>query len=375
MEKTLYVLFAFTISFVLGIFVIPRIIIISKKKHLFDILNDRKVHTNKISRLGGVSFFPCAMFAFSLMLGLRYYNGLGVPIPMEGALLLEFLLISSAMFAIYFIGLADDLVGVGYKIKFVVQIFAAIMIILAGLGITNLEGFLFIYQLPLVLSILLTIGAIVLTINAFNLIDGIDGLCSGSSALILTLLGSWYLYMELYVYASLAFSFSGIVLIFFVYNTMVRRLKIFMGDTGSLTLGLMIVFLGLKFIHTDTESYPYTQEIESPLAIFVSLIFVPVFDATRVFFNRIIKGLSPFHPDKTHVHHKLLQMNYSHLQSTAILILAQLFFVIFTIILSEVLHLNINIVIFADITLAILVNMMINRRIAYLSQNRRKSNK
>lgn len=370
MEKTLYVLFAFTLSFVLGVFVIPRIIIISKKKHLFDILNDRKVHTNDISRLGGVSFFPCAMFAFSLMLGLRYYNGLGVPIPMEGDLLMEFLLISSAMFAIYFIGLADDLVGVGYKIKFVVQIFAAIMMLLAGLGVTNLEGFLFINQLPLLISILLTIVAVVLTINAFNLIDGIDGLCSGSSALVLTLLGSWYLYMELYVYASLAFSFSGIVLIFFVYNTMVRRLKIFMGDTGSLTLGLVIVFLGLKFIHTDTASYPYVYEIVSPLAIFVAMIFVPVFDATRVFFNRIMKGLSPFHPDKTHIHHKLLEMNYSHLQSTAILILAQLFFVIFTIILSEVLRLNINIVIFADITLATLVNMMINRRIAILSQTR-----
>jgi len=360
---------AFLVSVILSWFAIPRIVVISKMKRLFDKPDDRKSHIDPIPRLGGITFFPIAMFSFALILGLRYYYGYELPLAMEGIMLTEFFFIISGMFMIFFIGLGDDLVGVSYRYKFMVQITGAVTLVYAGLTVTDFYGLFGIYAIPEWLGIAITILFAVYVVNAFNLIDGVDGLCSGTSTIILSLLGCWYIYMELYVYAMFAFSMVGVVLVFFQYNVLGRRLKIFMGDTGSLTLGYLIVFMVLKFLKVNTSSYPDVYHIHSPLAIFAGLLFVPMFDTLRVFISRVTRGKSPFEPDQTHVHHKLLKMGFSHLQSTVILLVAQIFFIALNIVLGEIVQLNINFIILIDLVLGAGFNFMMNRMISSRSNS------
>lgn len=363
-----FVLLTLLISAVIGYIAIPRIVIIAKTKRLFDQPSQRKVHTAAIPRLGGISFFPGAMFSFAFVLGLRYYLGFDLELAREGNLIVEFLFMISGMLMLFFIGLTDDIVGVNFRTKFLVQIYAGVALVLAGLGINNFEGFLGITQIPFWLGGLFTTVVVVFAINAFNLIDGVDGLCSGTGAIILTALGAWYIALGEYVYAMFAFGMVGVVVVFFQYNVRGKRLKVFMGDTGSLTLGYMIIFLGLKFISIKTSSYPEIYHPHSQIALLFGLLFVPVFDTFRVFVSRISRGKSPFYPDKNHIHHKLLSLGFTHLQNTSILLGAQCGFFLLTILLSEVFRWNVNIVIAVLVALAVTINILINKRIAKIQK-------
>ncbi len=359
MMYVLFVILTFAISAAIGWFAIPRIVIIAKIKRLFDEPNARKVHQGAIPRLGGLSFFPAALFSFAFVLGLRYYYGFDIPLGMQIELLTEFLFVVAGMLILYFVGMADDLIGVGYRNKFVAQFFAGVCLVLAGGTVFDLQGLFGIHRLPFVLDALLTVVVAILTVNAFNLIDGVDGLCSGLGTIILTSLGLFFIYYRLFVYAMFAFGMVGVLIAFFQYNVLGTRLKVFMGDTGSLTLGYMIVFLGLKFINIENATL-ITLGVDSTLAILIGLLFVPVFDTCRVFVSRVSKGRSPFFPDKNHVHHKLLQLNRSHLQSTGILLLLEVGFVLLNFVLAELFGLGVTWVLLVDVALGMGGNVMLN---------------
>lgn len=362
MMYVLFVILTFAISAAIGWFAIPRIVIIAKIKRLFDEPNSRKVHKGAIPRLGGLSFFPAALFSFAFVLGLRYYYGYDVALDLQIELLTEFLFVVAGMLILYFVGMVDDLIGVGYRNKFVAQIFAGVCLVFAGVTVFDLQGLFGVHRLPFALDALLTIVIVALTVNAFNLIDGVDGLCSGLGMIILSTLGILFIYYGLFVYAMFAFGMVGVLIAFFQYNVLGTRLKVFMGDTGSLTLGYMIAFLGLKFANLESTTYLNTG-LHSSLSILLGLLFVPVFDTCRVFVSRISWGRSPFYPDKNHVHHKLLQLNRTHLQSTGILLLMELFFILFNAVLSQLFGLGINWVLLIDILLGVGANMMLNRLI------------
>ncbi|MEG0467250.1 MAG: MraY family glycosyltransferase [Mucinivorans sp.] len=374
MSLLYFTLLTFFISAAIGYLAIPRIVVIAKVKRLFDQPDARKVHSGSIPRLGGISFFPGAMFSFAFVLGLRYYLGYELSLAREGNLMVEFLFMISGMLMLFFIGLTDDLVGVGYRTKFIVQVYAGTALLLSGLGIDSLQGFLGVVDLPIWISGFLTVLVVVFVINAFNLIDGVDGLCSGLGAIILTVLGAWYIVLGEFVYSMFAFGMVGVVVVFFQYNIRGNRMKIFMGDTGSLTLGYMIIFLGLKFISIDTNTYPDAYQIHSSIALLFGLMFVPVFDTFRVFISRISRGKSPFYPDKTHIHHKLLAMGFTHLQNTAILLITEVAIFGLTIVMSEVLEFNVNIVIVVLCAIGVFANMMINKRIAKISLSKQDKN-
>lgn len=363
MMYVLFVILTFAISAAIGWFAIPRIVIIAKIKRLFDEPNSRKVHKGAVPRLGGLSFFPAALFSFAFVLGLRYYYGYDIALDLQVELLTEFLFVMAGMLILYFVGMADDLIGVGYRNKFVAQIFAGVCLVFAGVTVFDLQGLFGVHRLPFTLDALLTIVVVVLTVNAFNLIDGVDGLCSGLGTIILSALGILFIYYGLFVYAMFAFGMVGVLIAFFQYNVLGTRLKVFMGDTGSLTLGYMIVFLGLKFANLENTTYLNTG-LHSSLSILLGLLFVPVFDTCRVFVSRISRGRSPFYPDKNHVHHKLLQLNRTHLQSTGILLLMEIFFILFNLALSQLCGLGINWVLLIDIVLGVGVNVTLNRLIA-----------
>lgn len=354
-----FVLLTFIISIVIGWLAIPRIVIIAKAKRLFDSHDARKVHAGSIPRLGGLSFFPGAMLAFSMVLGLRYYLGFLLPLDIERVFLPELMFFNAGMFLLFFVGLADDLVGVSFRGKFVAQIFAASLLTLGGLTINSLDGLFGVWDMSIVVAAVVTVLFIVFAINSFNLIDGVDGLCSGTSTIVLTALGSWFMYLGDYVYAMLAFSMVGVVIVFFLYNVLGSRLKIFMGDTGSLTLGYMIVFLGLKFLDFSSVNYPEIVALKSPIALLAGLVFLPLFDTLRVFVGRISKGHSPFHPDKTHIHHKLLRLGLTHLQSTASLLFVTIFYFGLNIVLSQFAALSFMWVLVIDFAVAIFGDVFI----------------
>ena len=252
MELKIFVILTFVISALSGWLTIPKIILISKKKKLFDELSARKSHHGNVPRLGGVSFFPSFLFSVTLLLGMCYYQGLTVAAsPVEAAAFKELFFVIAGGTLLFFVGLADDLSGLSYKPKFVAQILVGVLLIYGGVGIENLGGLFGLYHIPSSVGWVLTVLVTVLLVNAYNLIDGIDGLCSGLALLALGAFGGWFCWNHLYVYGMMAMGIAGVVSVFFFYNVLGRRMKIFMGDTGSLTLGFLIAFFGLKFYNLN----------------------------------------------------------------------------------------------------------------------------
>ena len=378
MELTLLVIATFLLSAAAGWLTIPRIVMISKKKKLFDELSARKSHTGAVPRLGGVSFLPAFLFSFSLAVGLRYMLGLDVAAPHEMAIPREFMfLVSGAtvLFCVgladdlagvgyrikflaqllFCVGLADDLAGVGYRIKFLAQLLSAALLLCSGVWIDNLDGLFGLHHVPTAVGALLTVLVVVLLTNAYNLIDGIDGLCSGLSILALFTFGVWFLTHHIYVYAMMSMAMGGVVTIFFFYNVMGRRMKIFMGDTGSLLLGFVIAFLGLKFYDLNINGEFY--RIDAAPAVFLGIVFIPAFDTVRVFCVRMAAGLSPFYPDRRHIHHKLLRIGLTHLQGTLVIVVLQACFILLNFLLRNV---NINLLFGINLVLGVLLIQGLN---------------
>lgn len=321
-------IFSFSVlvlSAFLSFLVIPRLVFVSVKRRLFDVPNSRSSHTRAVPRLGGIIFLPCMMFSFAFVLGIRELLGIGVATELRESLLLEMLFLMCGLTVIYAIGVLDDLRGVSFRKKFAAQILAALFFLFGGIYIDNLHGIFGIYELPLGISYLLTIFITVLIINAINLIDGIDGLASGLSSVALAVYGFWFFSVELYAYAMLAFSLLGSVMIFFMYNVFGRRMKLFMGDTGSLILGYCLAFFAIRFCQLNAT--PEFGVVGAPIVAF-STLFIPIFDVFRVFIVRIKHGKSPFLPDKNHIHHKLLAVGMSHRQAMLSLLIASFMFII-----------------------------------------------
>lgn len=323
---SLYCLLTLLISGFIAYLSIPRIVFVSTKKKLFDTPNERSSHTRAIPRLGGVTFFPGLLFSFAFILGLRELFGAGVAFEYRENVLHESLFMICGLILMYGMGILDDLRGVGFKKKFFGQIICATLMMMGGVYLDNLQGIFGIYQLPMPVAWVLTAFLTVLIINAINLIDGIDGLASGLSSVALTVYAFWYLSVGLYTYSMFAFGLLGSVLVFFFFNVFGKRMKLFMGDTGSLIIGFCMAFLSIKFCQIN-ESGTYGL-IGAPVLAF-SIIFIPIFDVFRVFIVRMRHGKSPFRPDKNHIHHKLLSVGLSHRQAMVLLLISAFGFIVF----------------------------------------------
>ena len=217
----LLILLAFTISALMSMIIIPRILVVALKKRLFDIPDSRKVHKEAIPRLGGLSFAPSILFSLSFVSALycaEYMHGQQIPLWLLTHTLSEFYLLVCGVILLYLAGLKDDLVGMRYTKKFMVQLVAALLLPLSGLWINNLYGLFGIHELASWIGIPLTILVIVFITNAINLIDGIDGLASGLTGSALLVLGSLFLINGMWIYALLSFATLGVLVPFFYYN-------------------------------------------------------------------------------------------------------------------------------------------------------------
>ena len=307
MQTYLFLLFGFLFAVSLGMVIIPRILVISHKKRLYDVPDARKVHTMPVPRLGGLSFFPVILMSMFLVIGFRLYFWDMDTSSLSFNMLYEYLFLFVGMTLLYLVGVCDDLVGVGYRYKFAVQIAAAFLLVLSGNWFDSFGGLFGIYSVPVWVGVPFTVFIVVYITNAINLIDGIDGLASGLCCIALSVLSVIFFLRGQYVYALLAVCTLSILMPFWCYNVFGnanRGHKLFMGDAGSLTLGYVISFLIIHMSVTNevspTLSNPY-------MVIAFSTVLVPLLDVIRVVLHRLREHKNPFLPDKNHFHHKLLR--------------------------------------------------------------------
>ena len=299
------------LAFLVTFFAIPVIIQVAKSKKLFDEPDERKVHKAVIPTLGGLGIF--AGFIIATLMGV------------QKDLAAELQYFAAASIVIFFLGIKDDIMVLSATKKFIGQLLAAgIVIKFGGIQITNMHGLLGIYKIPYIASICLTVFTIIVITNSFNLIDGVDGL-AGSLGLLTTLVfGVYFTLNGDILYAVMALSLAGSLLGFLLYNF--SPAKIFMGDTGSLLLGLINSILVIKFI--TTAGNPASRvSLEAAPAIGFAILMIPLFDTLRVFGSRILDRRSPFSADRSHVHHFLLDLGFSHKKITITCVAANIFFI------------------------------------------------
>jgi UDP-N-acetylmuramyl pentapeptide phosphotransferase/UDP-N-acetylglucosamine-1-phosphate transferase len=299
------------LSFFITFFSIPVIIQVAKEKKLYDQPDERKWHKSVIPTLGGLGIF--AGFALSVILAMPYGS------------VSEFQPILAASLIIFFLGLKDDVLVLSASKKFIGQIIAAFVLIkLGGIRIDNFQGTFGLYNIPPISSDIVTLLTIVLIVNSFNLIDGIDGLAGGLGVLTTLVFGLFFTITGNIPYAVISFSLTGALIAFLIYNF--PPAKIFMGDTGSLILGLVNAILVIRFVNAPSHQIAQLKFPAAP-AMGFAILMVPLFDTLRVFILRIFKRRSPFSPDRNHIHHLMLDAGFSDLAITLVCMLFNLIFI------------------------------------------------
>jgi len=268
------------------------------KNNMVDEINKRSSHTVTATRSGGVSIFVSLiviLLLYSLIYQLEYNMFIWLALSLS-----------------LFLGFWDDLYDISYKHKFVVQIFIGFLLTQSGYLINNFHGVFGVYEIPYWASLLTSIFVYLVITNAVNLIDGIDGLLSMTGLYILSIFGLlfWVRSVELF---SLAVPLMGIIA-GFLYHNLKPDKKVFLGDAGSLTMGTLFSFF--VFWLLDGNNIQFTDTIINR-GLFAVLIFIyPLADTLRVFIIRASKGLSPFSPDRSHLHHRLIDKGYTHFFSS-----------------------------------------------------------
>ncbi len=289
-----FALLCFITAFVVTLITIPPVINLINKYKLYDKPTARKEHTTPIPTMGGIAIV--AGMIISLALWFPFSNTVAI---------VSFFFSIAALLAL---GVLDDLKDLSAKYKFVVQFALASLIAVAGIRINSFEGLFGIYELPLQAQYTFTILVIVAITNAYNLIDGIDGLAGGLGFMSLVTLGLFLTISGDANTALIAFALAGGIFAFLYFN--LNPAKIFMGDTGSLVLGFVTAVLCIRLMQVNTVS---TEAIIPRTPVFVlAIVLIPVFDTVRVFATRIWNGRSPFHADKTHIHHLLTNQGFTH---------------------------------------------------------------
>jgi len=310
-------------SFIITYVTIPTIIRMSHFKKLFDIVDERKVHSEQIPRLGGMGIF--AGLTISILLFVQPENTLGLGGLVAGLIIL------------FFVGLKDDILIISPLTKFLGQIIAASVVIIFGnVMITNLHGFFGIHEIHWIVGFILTILIFLVTTNAYNFIDGVDGLSASLGITSALAFGAWFFLVEKYQYAIISIALVAALAGFVRFNLFSKDKRIFMGDTGAMIIGYMLSFLAIKFIEIDLtieQNHPF-YILPAPAVAFAIMI-VPFFDMIRVIYIRLLRKKSIFFADKNHLHHLLLELGLSHRKISFVLTLVTMAFVCFIFWLSH----------------------------------------
>jgi len=314
------------LGYIFCVATIPSILYVSHDKQLMAEPEHRSSHRKATPTLGGVAIY------LSLMLVMTFIGAF-----LDTKIIL---LVMGAVTILFFFGLKDDLANISVSTKVLGQLAAiGLLVFFADIRITSFSGIFGIYELAYLPSVLLTGFVFILLINAFNLIDGIDGLAGGVALSGSFVLGIFsYLENQLSL-AIIAAALFGTIIAFLRFNFSVER-KLFMGDTGSLVIGYVMAFLTISFINYEQSAANMLYYSSAPIISF-ALMFYPIADTTRVFFVRVFKyKRNPFTADRNHIHHHYTNLGYSHKRSSFYIVLINLTVIGISILLKD---LNINI--------------------------------
>lgn len=301
---------AIMISFFIVLLSTPSFIKVAEMKHLFDDPNEsRKLHKKSIPSMGGIMIFAGTLFSFMICY------------PSDDIGYIKFLIPS--VLVMFFIGIKDDIIGTAAVKKLIGHLLVAfIMTLMAEIKITSLYGIFEIREIPEWASISLSIFTYVVVINAFNIIDGVDGLAGGVGCIASIAFGIWFLLVGSTVDAIIAFSLAGALLGFLRFNF--YPANIFMGDSGSLTVGLIICVLAIRLIEFETANIPPEMIHISKPIFAMAVLSYPLLDTFRIFVYRMIRGTSPFTADDNHIHHRLIKLGLNHAKTVMVIFLFNL---------------------------------------------------
>lgn len=339
---------SFLTAFALAYFAIPPIIEIARAKHLFDVPGERSSHKEATPSMGGIAIFAGAIFSIVLWT------------PFQNFANLQYIL--GAFIIMFLVGVRDDILPMMPYKKMIAQLLAAaILIFRSDIRLEGMYGLLGLHDewgnYFFILASFFTISVIV---NAFNLLDGIDGLAGSIGALVMTTLGVWFYLVGLVELSTVAFASAGAVTAFLRFNYSPAR--IFMGDTGSLFIGLVCAILVIRFInanHALPPAHPY--KFQALPAVAVGILMLPLFDTLRVFLTRVVRGQSPFHPDRRHIHHMLIDVGLTHMQATAMLSFVQVGFIALALVLHRVL--DVHALLLGELALATLLTYWLHQSV------------
>jgi UDP-N-acetylmuramyl pentapeptide phosphotransferase/UDP-N-acetylglucosamine-1-phosphate transferase len=324
-NSILWLLSAFVLAFIIAYRTFPTILFVAKEKHLMDEPDSRSMHSSKTATLGGIGIF------FSLV----------VVMTITGAMLNTkvLLLVMGGLTILFFLGLKDDLTVLSARKKFIGQLLAAtLLIVFTDTRIIGFSKILDIDVLPYWISIFFTLFVYILIINAYNLIDGVDGLAGGVALLISAVFTVLFYNSGELSLATISVALIG-ALIAFLRSNFSTKNKIFMGDTGSMILGFLLAFFTISFISQSQTNIDSEYFRASP-ALALAMLFFPLMDTFRIFFIRIfVLKKSPFEADRNHIHHRFIQSGFTHVQTTILIVLINLVIII---IAFNMLHLNLN---------------------------------
>jgi len=305
----------FLTSFVVVLYSTPALIKVAVLKRLIDSPSEeRKIHKRSVPTIGGIIIYAGTLFAYAVWYNIEdrvFYDKIFQSVT-------EFKLIIATSLILFFVGVKDDIIGTAPVKKLFAHIVVALILVLMGdIRITGLHGIFGVSEIPYWGSVFLSIFTYVVVVNAFNLIDGVDGLAAGIGLISSCSFGTWFIFADEFPYAALSFALAGALCGFLIFNF--SPAKIFMGDSGSLVIGMFICVLAIKMIEYPTQQLDnFWVHVSKPVYA-ISAIAYPLMDTLRAFIIRAVKGQSPFTADRNHIHHKLLDCRYSHTKTVIII--------------------------------------------------------
>lgn len=302
------ILIAFFTSLIAVIWIHPIIVKIAHKKNIVDNPNARKLQSTPVPVLGGIAVF------FGIIIGLVFTSG-----EISSAPLMP---IIAAMVIMLYTGTMDDIIDLTARTRFLFEIgVITLLIFTQGMLIDNFHGLWDLYAISKAAAIPLTIFATVGIINSINLIDGVNGLSSGYCILASVVFGTFFYITNNAPMVILAAVSVGSLLPFFFHNVFGKTSKMFIGDGGALVMGLIMSIFVINALNTDHAILDAIGTEFNPIPFSLAVMVIPVADTLRVMSSRMIRGTSPFHPDKTHLHHLFIGNGFSHAGTTTMILL------------------------------------------------------
>ncbi len=290
------------VSMLMTFWIYFKILAIAKAKNLVDNPDARKLQKRPVPVMGGIAVF------FGVICGSLFaecLNDCGVVLP-----------IIAAMSMMLYIGAIDDIIDLSPRNRIIIEVLAILGIIYSnGACIDSLQGLWGIEEFSWWIGVPLTVFAGVGIINAMNMIDGVNGLSSGLCITFSIMFGIAMVKGHDYPNAMLAFMYAGALVPFLIHNVLGKTSKMFIGDAGTMTMGILMTWYVIQMLRSD-HTAQWTRYVDRPqlslVALTLAILAVPIGDTLRVMFQRILKGQSPFKADKTHLHHMLLNYSGSH---------------------------------------------------------------